>query len=113
MVVRFHVRSGSGAGHYYVTKTPNAPGWCTCPDSWAPCKHRYGAALLQVGIRLTHTHRLDTYRTLLRDLPHSNPCGSHELVALQVLLNTTHIYDHLAQEASRQHYGANRSYASI
>jgi hypothetical protein len=115
VVTRFHVRSGTGNGHYYVTKTPNAPGWdCTCPDSWTPCKHACGAALLQAGIRLTHTHRrdLDTYRTLLRDLPQSTPCGSHELAALQVLLNTTEIYDSLAQEAARQHYGATRSYAS-
>jgi hypothetical protein len=115
VVTRFHVRSSTGEGHYHVTKIPNLPGWdCTCPDSWTPCKHRYGAALLQAGLRLTHMHRRDlaTYRSLLRDLSHSTPCGSHELAALQVLLNTTHIYDPLAQEAARQHYGANRTYAS-
>jgi hypothetical protein len=115
LVTRFHVRSGSGGGHYHVTRTPNAPGWdCTCPDSWAPCKHRYGAALLQSGLRLTHAHRRDlaTYRTLLRDVPQTTPCGSHELAALKVLLNTTHIYDSLAQEAARGHYGVTRTYAS-
>jgi hypothetical protein len=115
VVTRFQVRSGTGTGHYHVTKIPNALGWdCTCPDSWAPCKHRYGAALLQAGLRLTHTHRADlaTYCSLLRDLPQTTPCGSHELAALKVLLNTTEIYDSLAQEAARQYYGANRTYAS-
>jgi hypothetical protein len=38
VVTRFHVRSGSGGGHYYVSKTPNEPGAsdCTCPDTWMP-----------------------------------------------------------------------------
>jgi hypothetical protein len=121
VVTRFHVRSGSGGGHYYVTKTPNESGMydCTCPDNWMPstCKHRYGAALIQDALALTHEHRLDlpAYRRTLRTLPSappSQPFGSHELAALQVLLNTTAIYDTLAQEAARQHYGANRSYAS-
>lgn len=98
VVVRFHVRSGSGDEHYYVSKTPNEPGAydCTCPDRWAPatCKHRLD---------------LPAYR---RTLQSSHPFGSHELAALQVLLNTTEIYDALAQEAARQYYGANHSYAS-
>jgi hypothetical protein len=121
VVTRFHVQSGSGGGHYHVTKTPNEPGTydCTCPDRFLPatCKHRYGAALLQDGLMLTHEHRLDlpAYRHTLRTLqssPPSHPFGSHELAALQVLLNTTEIYDALAQEAARQFYSANRSYAS-
>jgi hypothetical protein len=121
VVTRFHVGSGSGGGHYHVTKTPNQPDSydCTCPDRFLPatCKHRYGAALIQDALTLTHLHRLDilAYRRTLQTLhaaPLSHPFGSHELAALQVLLNTTEIYDALAQEAARQHYGANRSYAS-
>jgi len=102
----------------YVTKTPNAPAVydCTCPDNWSPdtCKHRYGARLIQDALTLAHLHRLDlsAYRRTVRKVQHSTPFGSHELAALQVLLNTTEIYDPLAREAARQCYGATRSYAS-
>lgn len=119
VVTRFHVRSGSGGGHYYVSKTPNEPGIydCTCPDTWMPaaCKHRYGAALLQEALTLAHTHRLDlpAYRRTLRTLHPSHPFGSHELTVLQVLANTTDIYDALARDAARQHYSADHSYAAV
>lgn len=119
VVTRFHVRSGSGGGHYYVTRTPNEPGTydCTCPDIWLPhtCKHRYGAALIQAALTLAHEHRLDlpAYRRILHPSQFSHPFGSHERAALQVMLNTTESYDALAQEAARQFYSAKRSYAAI
>jgi hypothetical protein len=122
VVTRFRVQSGSVEGHYYVTRTPNQPERydCTCPDTWMPhtCKHRFGASLIQTGLALTHTHRLDlpAYRDSLQSLatlPHATPLGSHERAALAVLLNTAETYLPLAREAARQHYTATRSYASL
>jgi hypothetical protein len=118
IVTRFRGRSGSGEGHYYVTRTPNQPGRydCTCPDDWTPhtCKHRFGAALIQAALTLAHAHRLNlsTYRDTLHTLPHATPLGSHERAALQVLLDTSETYPALAREAARQYYTATHSYAS-
>lgn len=121
VVTRYRVQSGTDAGHYYVTRTPNQPGRyeCTCPDSWMPhtCKHRFGASLIQAALTLAHAHRLrlPAYRDTLQTLctsPQSTSFGSHERAAVQILLDTALTYPTLAREAARQTYTATRRYAA-
>jgi hypothetical protein len=116
VVTRFWVQSESGNSHYHVTKIPNEAGYeCTCPDTWHPCKHAYGADLFQAALTLAHTYRLETdaYHRHLQTLPATTRLGSHERTALQVLEHGSDLYDSLAREAARQFYTATKSYAAV
>ncbi len=117
IVIRYRVQSEAGEGHYYVTRTPNesTPTYtCTCPDTWQPCKHAYAATLYQTALHLAHTHRgaLPPYAAVRASLPENPVVGSHELTAVQVILDLAPHYQALSREAARQYYGAKRSYAS-
>jgi hypothetical protein len=117
VVTRLKVRSGSDTTtSYMVTRIPNQQEYtCNCPDTWHPCKHSYGAALLQQGFTLAHVHCLNmpAYTDIIHRLQQTHPFGSHERAALEVLANGTVAFHLIHTLAAQQCYGASRSYRAI